>query len=237
MISRREFLGTLCAMTFGITIGKLYAESDNQSEMVSNNIFEKAREITIPNYRVHPIAIDGEERLEENGNGFVLGDKYFTAYHVYRQVFADRNKRLVVNGRVLNCLGFDTFSDVAVFQLPKELEDHMNDYEFDPNVRIYVGQRVLIYGNPNGYFFTHSEGFFKEGVVRKLNKLSICNRGFVDYNAFTIGGDSGSPVLDAETGDVLGAVVGVYEEKKGTFMGDIGAFVPISRFSKFISKN
>src|SRR3989344_4054927 len=206
MLNRREFLrigvgiaGSACVLASELVVGKLYAESDNQSETISNHIFEKAREITIPNYRVHPIAIDREERLEENGNGFVLGDKHFTVEHVYRKVFTDKNKRLVVNGRVLDLIGADKDRDVAVFQLSKELEDHMNDYEFNPDVKIYTGQRVLIYGNPNGYFFRHSEGVFKEGLIRKVNKFSTWNKGFVDYNAFTIGGDSGSPVLDAMT--------------------------------------
>ena len=255
MLSRREFLrigvgiaGSACVLASELVVGKLYAESfdgDKTEEFVEvdgvrvrRHVFEKAMEITIPNYAPKSIVIIGEdgeknEELNRNVNGFVLGDKYFTAEHVYTNASRVGDGRLVVNGRVLDLIGADEDRDVAVFQLPKELEDHMNDYEFNPDVRIYQGQEVIVYGSPGYYFFENRKGLFRNGRVifpnYFFNKKDL--NGLVYFESSVRIGDSGSPVLDAMTGDVLGTLVKVDEDL------NIGFFTPIRNYAKFIPKN
>jgi S1-C subfamily serine protease len=68
---------------------------------------------------------------------------------------------------------------------------------------IVEGERVLVVGNPEGLEFTVSDG-----IISAFRD----NRSLILITAPISHGSSGSPVLDCESGQVLGIVKSVYEE-------------------------
>ena len=203
------------------------------NEEIPENIKWKAGVITIPHYLVSKSLIGEEKSLVKNGTGFVLGDKYFTPYHVADDVLSEGVfGNLFVSGCPLEFIGGSAKHDIAVFRVPKELEEITNDYFFQPNTEIYLGQQIVIYRNPLSYFFEHSEGKFERGVISNLNygisRKNAMSFGYVGFKGKADFGDSGSPVFDAKTGDVLGMVTNKVRDGTG------GYFAPVSWFGEFV---
>ena len=202
---------------------------------ISEEVKWKAGVITIPHYRLGAVQIGKEKSLLINGTGFILGDKYFTPYHVADDSIVNGVVgNLFVSGCPLEFAGGSVKHDVAVFQVPKELEELTNDYFFQSNSKIYIGQQIVIYGNPLSYFFEHSEGKFERGVVTDLNygiaRGDSISFGYIWFRGKVDFGDSGSPVFDARTGDVLGMVTNKHYDGTG------GYFAPISWCEEFVLK-
>lgn len=239
-------LGVGCAAVADKRLGKpqnhriLWPESALIYGEEIKGLEEKAGEITLPCYVVHR---DGDsEKLVGLGNGFVIGDKYITAKHVRDAAIKVYGSELYVNGIKLELIGESEEEDVVVLRLPKSLDNIMNDYSINFSSAIYSGQRIAFYGSPSGYFFSNSEGLLERGVVRIPNYSfsregdSIQRRDFVFFDGtLVIGGDSGSPVFDANTGDVIGIVTDGNRNDNGLPV-KYGIFTRIANCERFMGE-
>jgi len=84
------------------------------------------------------------------------------------------------------------------------------------------GQRVLVIGNPEGLEFTVSDG-----IISAFRE----NRAYIQITAPISLGSSGSPVLDADSGQVLGIAVGIWKEGQ-----NLNFAIPSEKIREVIAK-
>ncbi len=223
MFSRRDFLrigvGIVGAVPF-LGVRRLLAEETRIEEPI-----EKARRILLAHYRK-----DVNGNLLWNGNGFVLGDKYLTAYHLLDNLETGiKVKNPFVYSMALEEIAVSAREDTALFQIPHELGRVRNDYALDKNVLIYKGQEIFLYNF--GLEYSAGERILKGRITDVScaipnDYLNTFVSGYVCFEGAIELGDSGSPVFDAKTGDVLGVVTNKQKDNSG-----YGYFEPIWKFS------
>jgi S1-C subfamily serine protease len=127
------------------------------------------------------------------GTGFVAGDTGYvvTNWHVMKNAssaVADRNGK---DYRVLRIVAIDVDNDLALLQVNERIDGIPLRDELP-----YVGESVIVVGNPLGYANTASTG-----IVSAIRTTG--NRTTIQITAPISPGSSGSPVLDLH-GEVVG---------------------------------
>ncbi len=156
--------------------------------------------------------VDGH--MERNvGSGFIAGHQYYTVNHnlVSRAPMSVARKTTRLDGIVISPSRVQPFHDLAVFDLPDELcSRHCNEFSLSGDVPIEPGQRVQWLRKFDG------ESTLKSGTVLNYALLgtvpadswSCAANLIVEVDAPFIPGSSGAPVIDANSGRIIGMVQG-----------------------------
>jgi S1-C subfamily serine protease len=144
---------------------------------------------------------DQDDKLEASGTGFFisLDEKVLTNCHVINDAYSIVAK--TIDGK--------RYSKVHILSAPKEdhpREEDVVELQFDdakgaPYLQLgssqdaVEGERVLVIGNPDGL-----TGTVSDGIISAFRE----NGAVIQITAPISPGSSGSPVLDSESGNVIG---------------------------------
>lgn len=177
----------------------------------------KAEDLTALAIRVKPSVVhitvhDATGQEKATGTGFFISEDglIVTNEHVIEK--ASQVRATLLDGRVVAVVGAlarDPNRDVAILQA--EGRDYP-PLAFDERGDVPVGTKVAVIGSPLALTWTLSEGIVS--AQRKETELPAQLRGgkasagvLLQITAAISPGSSGSPVLDSETGRVVGVAV------------------------------
>ncbi|GEM_PF-7024595 len=180
---------------------------------------------------VYPITtvtkfVGGQEE-RNRGSGFVVGNRFFTVNHNLTTAFPSlRVKSTVfIDGMsVPQPILADKVHDVAVFELPEKLcARHCNDKEVDFAPNLTVSKKVYWLRKFENEFTLKEARILSTvafGDSKHKTDLGCKNNTVVLVDQPFIPGSSGSPIMDAETGKIIGVIQGSVDEgekSKGYF--------------------
>lgn len=181
-------------------------------------------------------------KLSENqitilGSGFIVdGDKIITAAHVYNQTVEEQKSKLMANIMVgeiqdnaerykwvpINLIKKDDKNDVAIFQLTDTTEMISKGLKLGDSEKVEAGQEVYFIGFPYAAQLIN-DGF---GLTLIINKGIISNikrsgadphdRNWLIIDAISNPGNSGCPLIDLETGKVIGVMTIAFRTQSRT---------------------
>ena len=161
---------------------------------------------------------DGSHSLRI-GSGFVVGRNFYTVAHNIgtSSVGSDVHRTILIGGVAVSPVYSDFEHDVAVFILPDELCTRMcNQLRFGPMpalererpvfwLRKFQGEQVYKQGAVTSYAILGDTGAASPGAWS-------CNYNLVvEIDEPFVSGTSGSPVVHAGTGRIVGIVQGSFE--------------------------
>lgn len=165
---------------------------------------------------------NGDEQRNQ-GIGFVVGSRFFTAYHNIQSGSAEVTVRqIMIGGTAVEPAAVDIAHDLAVFEIPNELcPIWCNDLEFGSQTpesttavvwaRLEGEQRIWKQGRVNNLAF-------KAAVID--NTSAGCEHNLiVEIDQPFIPGSSGGPVFDAASGVIVGLIQGSFETQFGEVTG------------------
>lgn len=197
-------------------------------------IYEKSREIGKVNELACKFTVNDKRVFQDNGSGFILGDKYITAHHVYDEACRHSDiKNLFLEGIELENLVGSARHDISVFKIPDELSELRNKYEIPEMPYLREGQTALIYSPFNHKAF-RLQRIRNVNGLRPMSEFEDVIEGYVNFEGSVFFGDSGSPVLDYTTGDVLGIVTHGFGMNVQHRSSSIGGFSPIWKVNKLL---
>ena len=156
-----------------------------------------------------------EATAEIEGQGIIVNRQYITCAHIHdlrTQIIPGKwggrevkgkiiEQNTYIKGQKLDQVVMDYEKDVAIFNLPKEL-DSLPDFPCKPKYEYKGGEEVYIIGNP-GLTGTN----IRKGIISDIDWWGITEKQTPDHmddinNYFgidvpVIGGDSGSPVINS----------------------------------------
>jgi S1-C subfamily serine protease len=158
------------------------------------------------------------------GNGFVIGHRFYTAYHNIQSPAGNIvHQHTEIGGFRVQPLAVDAEHDLAVFELPPDLcRSWCNGRQFASSVAAQQvtwlqpvdGDReisVWRYGNVSNLAFK-SQG--------EDESLAECERNVVvEVDEPFYPGSSGGPVFDARSGAIVGLIQGSFEREDGESTG------------------
>ncbi|OWA35665.1 hypothetical protein B9G55_12150 [Saccharibacillus sp. O16] len=154
------------------------------------------------------------------GSGFLYNDKgdILTNAHVvagYKDVTITTADSAKMDGKVI---GIGEETDVAVVRVP-DLED-VEPLKLKLDAQAEIGDEVLALGSPLGLQNTVTTGIVS-GVNRTFDISPYYYEGLYQISAPIAPGNSGGPLVDQKTGEVLGINSAVTDE------GGIGFSIPV----------
>jgi len=204
---------------------------------MSNKLIEQFKEI-----KQSIIAIGfrpDPQKITILGSGFIVnGDKIITAAHVYNQLNDENKKRLMVNVMVekiqddveryqwipINFL--DKKDDIAIFQLTDTKSILSKGLELGDSEKIEVGQEVYFVGFPYAVQLIN-DGFgltliANKGIISNIKRDGVDpehRRNWLIIDAISNPGNSGCPLIDIETGKVIGVMTIAFRTQSQTMKG------------------
>lgn len=171
-----------------------------------------------------------------NGNGFVVGDRFFTVNHNLAPAGNVHTLRRTsfVNGVAIRAVYESAKHDLAEFRLPAELcREHCNALSLNERPTLEHGQEVFWLRKFDG------EVVLKTGRVldyawigdtpKSARSIGACEgRMVVQVDTPFLPGSSGSPVIDAKSGQIVGIIQGSFRSDNG----ETGFFKPLSCLAK-----
>jgi hypothetical protein len=140
------------------------------------------------------------EKMGESDNygcGIILNGKYLTMAHIItshatspcilKKSLTAKNRKTILYGKELEQHTLDTENDVAIFNLPPNLQ--LPDFPAKPSKEINRGEDIYIIGNP---FLTGSN--IRAGHISDLGK----SKNYFGIDIGVIFGDSGCPVVNSD---------------------------------------
>lgn len=182
---------------------------------------KKTRKEIIEDTQKRVVTIESGDAL---GSGFLYNDQgdLLTNAHVVAgsgRVTVRTLNHEEYTGRVI---GIGTETDVAVVRVP-ELQE-LDPLPVAEGYKAEVGDEILALGSPLGLENTVTTGIIS-GLDRDLDMEGpYTYKGLYQISAPITHGNSGGPLVSAETGEVLGINSAAYTEESG-----IGFSLPISR--------
>jgi len=179
------------------------------------------------------------QRITIIGSGFAISDdgKILTAGHVYNQLNEEQRRNLKANVMTeeiqdsaeryewipINLINKDDANDLAIFQLERYKNTLLKKIELGDSEKIEIGQEVYFIGFPYAAQLIN-DGF---GLTLIVNKGIISNikrdgvdpehkRNWLVVDAISNPGNSGCPLIDAETGKVIGVMTIAFRTKSQT---------------------
>jgi len=166
--------------------------------------------------------VNGDEQHNE-GSGFVIGDRFYTAYHNIQTTSASvAHRDILIGGVAVEPAAVDIAHDLAVFEIPEEL------------CVTWCNELQLVVRPPGStarVTWTRMEGnqrTWKHGRVNNLafkSALVGSDPGGCDDNLIVeidqpfVPGSSGGPVFDLSTGHIIGIIQGSFETRSGEVTG------------------
>jgi len=173
------------------------------------------------------------------GSGFAISDdgKILTAAHLYNQINEEQRKGLKANVMIkevrdsvenyewipLTLIKKDDASDLAVFQLERYQDTLLRKTELGDSEKVEIGQEVYFIGFPYAAQLIN-DGF---GLTLIMNKGIISNikrdgvdpehkRNWLIVDAISNPGNSGCPLIDMDTGKVIGIMTIAFRTQSRT---------------------
>ncbi len=236
---------TIDATIRSVVRQEMEAYHKQQEQALLKNV-ETAWNIVVPNKTVltfnNPIS-GLEETIEGEGTGFVVGDKYITLDHVtslyekeidgplgpITMPIERLEEKTYINDIELTPVIESPETDIAVFQLPKELCQKYCNEGVNISSELYVGLDVFWIGNPG-----NSGKVLRYGKIGRIDLPADIPLEGVDsaigLNTYVIPGDSGSPVFNTK-----GELLGVVQFSQSFSGGSLGFFKPIDPFLPYLT--
>ncbi|MBD1224382.1 S1C family serine protease [Virgibacillus halodenitrificans] len=175
------------------------------------------------------IQIEGQNDFNTiTGSGFLFNDKgdIITNAHVIRD--ADVLYVRTANAQIYPAavVGVGEEKDVAVIRVPQLADQNLNVEE---NSTVEIGDEVIALGSPHGFQNTVTLGIIS-GTDRNFSVDGFDYENVYQISAQITHGNSGGPLIDRETGKVIGI------NSVGTEDGLIGFSIPMNEVLSDINK-
>ncbi|WP_077358311.1 S1C family serine protease [Virgibacillus halodenitrificans] len=175
------------------------------------------------------IQIEGQNDFNTiTGSGFLFNDKgdIITNAHVIRD--ADVLYVRTANAQIYPAavVGVGEEKDVAVIRVPQLADQNLNVEE---NSTVEIGDEVIALGSPHGFQNTVTLGIIS-GTDRNFSVDGFDYENVYQISAQITHGNSGGPLIDRETGKVIGI------NSVGTEDGLIGFSIPMNEVLSDIKK-
>ncbi|MYL47433.1 trypsin-like serine protease [Virgibacillus halodenitrificans] len=175
------------------------------------------------------IQIEGQNDFNTiTGSGFLFNDKgdIITNAHVIRD--ADVLYVRTANAQIYPAavVGVGEEKDVAVIRVPQLADQNLNVEE---NSTVEIGDEVIALGSPHGFQNTVTLGIIS-GTDRNFSVDGFDYENVYQISAQITHGNSGGPLVDRETGKVIGI------NSVGTEDGLIGFSIPMNEVLSDIKK-
>ncbi len=169
----------------------------------------------------------GGQQERNRGSGFVVGNRFFTVHHNLTTSFPSlrvKSTSFIDGMSVTQPVFFNKEQDVAVFDLSDRLcVKHCNKTEVDYSPNLKKARKVYWLRKFQEDFILKEArivGAVTFGDTHKPAGLSCGSQSVVLVDQPFIPGSSGSPLMDAETGKIIGVIQGSVDENgnsKGYF--------------------
>lgn len=169
----------------------------------------------------------GGQQERNRGSGFVVGDRFFTVNHNLTTAFPSlkvKSTSFIDGMSVTDPVFSNEEQDVAVFNLPEKLcVKHCNNTEVSYAPNLAPDTKVYWLRKFEDEFDLKEARIIKQVAFGHLNEttsMSCGGNSVVLVDQPFIPGSSGSPVMDAATGKIIGVIqgsVGEGAETKGYF--------------------
>jgi S1-C subfamily serine protease len=244
---RSLWLFAVCAAAFTGFLDSVYGSpnstaSRTEEEQRTIDAYKHANQsvvfITTHTYVVDPFAFFNELKPEQGtGTGTIIDPQrgiVVTNLHVIEGALESGGsvEIMLANGRNSRAklVGYDSESDIAVFQLAEVLKGVSALAQGDSS-SLEVGQRVLAIGNPFGLYRS-----LTTGIISSLDRTMKTPRGallkdLIQTDAAINPGNSGGPLLDAD-GRLIGINTAILSQS-GDSAG-IGFAVPINNLKRIL---
>jgi S1-C subfamily serine protease len=171
------------------------------------------------------------------GSGLIFSDKGFILTNAH--VVEDANKVTVTltDGRVYSCqvMGSDEIVDIAVLKIidgdPGSTIANLPVADLGDSDRLRVGKIVIAVGSPGGLDNTVTMGIVS-GLERSSTMVGIPHKkvDYIQTDAAINPGNSGGPLVDVESGQVIGINAAIRAHMEGTSFA-----IPINRVREIMS--
>jgi S1-C subfamily serine protease len=179
------------------------------------------------------VAVVNNATQEWIGTGVIIDEKgtILTAAHVVAGQPAPTINMVTSEGMTYSCerLAIDHMRDLAVVRVSSSAQ-HFPYSKVQKSDKYYVGQDILIIGNPYGVMWTVTKGI--------VTKVYFYIYGFsyrFDTDALVNPGNSGGPVF-SEKGEVIGIISAMRVDRRGHPIG-LGVAIPITEIHRFLRRN
>lgn len=155
------------------------------------------------------------------GSGFLYNDKgdVITNAHVVNGAETVKIRTTDAKGFDGDVIGISTETDVAVVRV-EGLKD-TEPLSYSPNIKLEIGDEILALGSPLGFQNTVTTGIVS-GTDRELYVEPYTYENVYQISAPIAPGNSGGPLIDRNTGKVVGINSARIEQ------GNIGFSIPIN---------
>lgn len=211
-----------------------HRESAHADEDVFPRIFAQLRPSVVLFTMKAPSEEPKKKGIYEDayGTGFVVesgdwGSRFLTAQHVIEDA---RHLRVTVGNRhtiAARVVASDAKQDVAIVETR---EPNLRAVRLGSSSQLEPGMRIGVAGYPIPDAFA-DEGLGVETSVFS-GRLSSVRRDALELDAPVIPGESGGPVFDAGTGEVIGIAESRFEEERA-----IGFAIPIADALRFLAQH
>lgn len=186
--------------------------------------------VTVESMSIHkdPFSpLDMIENVASIGTGFsFIGKDYIiTNAHVVEDSFNIKIKTQDKEYNV-NKIGEDTIHDIAILELPSDIELNLKPLETCPISPPEIGSSVFAIGNPFGLDHTITSGIIS-GINRTQTKTTP---NLLQTDAAINPGNSGGPLFDSKTGCLLGMNTSILSPN-GANVG-IGFSIPVDKIEE-----
>jgi S1-C subfamily serine protease len=179
-----------------------------------------------------------ENQITILGSGFIVdNDKIITAVHIYNQTPEEQRKILMANVMVgeiqdnverykwipINLVDKDDKNDIVIFQLADTAEIISKGLKLGDSEKVQVGQEVYFIGFPyaaqliNDHFGLTL--IVNKGIISNIKRDGVDpehKRNWLIVDAISNPGNSGCPLIDAETGKVIGVMTIAFRTQSRT---------------------
>lgn len=209
---------------------------------MSKNLQEKIKEVksSIVAIGFNPVINSNTDmsKITIIGSGFCISDdgKIFSAAHLYSKLNPEQINNLKANVMIEKTMNLERYKwipiklinkndqdDVAIFQLDEYKNTLLRKLELGDSEKVEIGQEVYFIGFPYAAQLMN-DGF---GITLILNKGIVSNikrdgvdpshkRNWLIVDAISNPGNSGCPLIDAETNKVIGVMTIAFRTKSQT---------------------
>lgn len=208
MQSSRPFyldLGTVLACLLGITST---AHSADDNRLYQHAIPVRSLAVIVQSIRTITEAHDGTQTINI-GSGFVIGRRFYTVHHNLAVTSADASRITYIAGVAVEPTFVQAAQDLAVFDLPESLcREYCNEFAVSEGLEIRPGQAVVWLRKFGDELTVKRATILNVSLLGESSDWSCSGNLIVEVDKPFVRGSSGGPVLDAETGNVVGIIQG-----------------------------
>ncbi|MFB4169514.1 S1C family serine protease [Virgibacillus sp. JSM 102003] len=176
------------------------------------------------------VQIEGRNEFNTiTGSGFLYNNKgdIITNAHVVRDADVIYVKTANARAYPAAVVGMGKDTDIAVIRVPQLAGQ--NSLSIEKDVQAEMGDEVIALGSPHGFQNTVTLGIIS-GTERNFSVDGFNYENVYQISAQITHGNSGGPLINRETGNVIGI------NSVGTEDGTIGFSIPISEVIKKVTK-